>query len=240
MTVASQPPQVPRHHRVGGPGQPVLPARQRARPGRHLELPQIPRLTTLCRAAIDHHRRAIRAASEIVRRMRHPPGCLTRPVQPERPGHDPGHRRVEIKGQQMIAFQPGLETPHGPRSLTTTTARSDAAARGGREPAHRQAQLERHALRPSQRHNMLSAVFRCVADLESRNPETTGLSHHIRQIRHIRQHRHRRAVSATCTPAPGNDTKFSAEQRNFGREDHADNEAFICNPGSSAGGWDSW
>ena len=89
------------------------------------------------------------------------------------------------------------------------------------EPAHRQALLERHRQGLSQRHPMLHAIPAHVADLESRDRKAR------RQPRgHIRQYRHKPAVSATSMPRPGSDTKFSAEQRSFGRKVHADSEAF--------------
>ena len=81
------------------------------------------------------------------------------------------------------------------------------------EPAHRQALLERHRQGLSQRHAMLTGIPGHVADLESRDRKAR------RQRRsHIRQYRHKQAVSTPSAPRPGSDTEFSAERRRFGRK----------------------
>jgi hypothetical protein len=92
-------------------------------PPRHLERHPIPWLAAMLRTAVDHHRRSVHPASEVVRCMRPISSAALggRPQQPKRLRGDRAHRRVEVQRHHMIAFQPRLE--------------SDMAPIGGRPPA---------------------------------------------------------------------------------------------------------
>src|SRR5712691_8600883 len=127
MPVPGQPPQVRRRDRVRRVGQPVLPARQLARPPRRLELGQVPRRPALHRPAVDYYRRAVRPAGEEVRRVHHALAIRSGPRSPPRtgPSRATSHDRVPAT----------THTRRDRRPWTTTTGPADAAALSARRTA---------------------------------------------------------------------------------------------------------